>query len=388
MDTINKIRIEPITSKEELCFANVLGNKTFPKELIPTLNINNYINQSLSIGNGDDVGWTGYLQQNSFDYMLGGVVNTPSNAATLKPRFIYGNTPQAYSTKTISKAIIISGGSGYTSTPTVTITGDGSGAVGYAILNAGEVSEIRISQSGQNYTNALITISGGGGVGATATPYITSGQISSNLIYVEAGSIFSKLDPNGSYIGTEFYLKDEVLQLLPQVGDIPVYYSSSLHNQGNTPISTPQTIASKIFIIAPGKSKIGVWHSNIQIRYSVYPINGVSGNDNVTLRLAFEIGEDQSFTSNYSQSYCDFTLKSNTYKSTDFNPTSTAYYPLPLNVKQYVNMINNTASPKNFYFRATLQILSMSTPAQTQMVVQNSSEGINFVLYPSDSLLA
>lgn len=388
MDLINKQRTEPITSKEELCFANVLGNKTFPKELIPTMNINNYIDPTIPTGNGDDVGWTGYLQQNSLDYMLGGTTNTPSNAGALKPRFIYGNTPQAYSTKTISKAIITSGGSGYSTTPAVTITGDGSGAVGYAILNAGQVSEIRINEGGQNYTNATITISGGGGTGATATPYIASGQISSNMIYVEENSIFSNLAPDGKYIGTEFYTKSEVLEMLPQVGNIQVYLPNALHNQGTTPNSTVQTVCSKNFIVPPNTAKIGVWNSNVEIRYIVYPVAGVSGNENVTLRLTLEVDQDITFSFAHPQSYRDFTLKSNTYKTTDFNPTTAGYYTLPFNANQFVNMINNTATPKTFYFRATIQILSMSSPAQTQLIVQNNQEGINFVIYPADSLIA
>jgi hypothetical protein len=82
--------------------------------------------------------------------------------------------------KTIS---LVSGGSGYTSAPSVTITGGGgSGATATATVTGGQVSAITLSPDavtgtarGQGYTAApSITISGGGGSGATAMATIHS----------------------------------------------------------------------------------------------------------------------------------------------------------------------------------------------------------------------
>lgn len=70
------------------------------------------------------------------------------------------------------------GGSGYTSPPTVTINGDGSGASAKAFVSGGSVTKIEIEDSdgvgnaglqfGSGYNEASVTINGGSGSGATA----------------------------------------------------------------------------------------------------------------------------------------------------------------------------------------------------------------------------
>tara|TARA_B100001250_G_scaffold374407_1_gene361216 strand:+ start:2370 stop:5207 length:2838 start_codon:yes stop_codon:yes gene_type:complete len=79
----------------------------------------------------------------------------------------------------VDSITITNGGSGYSSAPTVTITGvtgtsatgtPGSGATATATVTSGAVSAITITASGSGYTNGIaITISGGGGSSATAT---------------------------------------------------------------------------------------------------------------------------------------------------------------------------------------------------------------------------
>ena len=61
-------------------------------------------------------------------------------------------------------------GSGYTSAPTVTISGGGgSGARAIVKVEAGAVTEIKVTHHGTGYTGApTVTITGGGGAGATA----------------------------------------------------------------------------------------------------------------------------------------------------------------------------------------------------------------------------
>ena len=68
----------------------------------------------------------------------------------------------------ISNAVITSGGSGYTSTPTVTITGKGTGATAICTIANGAVTSIAITSSGSGYDQSTnISITGGGGTGAT-----------------------------------------------------------------------------------------------------------------------------------------------------------------------------------------------------------------------------
>lgn len=76
----------------------------------------------------------------------------------------------------IYNAILTSGGSGYTSAPTVTITGDGTGATATATVIGGVVTAINITNNGSGYTLGELTITGGGGTGATGYPIMSPGK--------------------------------------------------------------------------------------------------------------------------------------------------------------------------------------------------------------------
>tara|TARA_Y100001938_G_scaffold135020_1_gene196156 strand:- start:4791 stop:7133 length:2343 start_codon:yes stop_codon:yes gene_type:complete len=71
----------------------------------------------------------------------------------------------------IHRIAVYDQGTGYTSVPTVTISGGGgSGATATAVLTAQKVTSITITNAGTGYTTfPTVTISGGGGSGATAT---------------------------------------------------------------------------------------------------------------------------------------------------------------------------------------------------------------------------
>jgi hypothetical protein len=82
---------------------------------------------------------------------------------------------EGVSTTGVNAITLTSGGSGFTSTPTVTINGNGTGATGYAIICDGSVIAVYLGATGVGYTGSVtITISGGGGIGATATATIGS----------------------------------------------------------------------------------------------------------------------------------------------------------------------------------------------------------------------
>ncbi|MCY2941886.1 MAG: Ig-like domain repeat protein [Planctomycetota bacterium] len=72
---------------------------------------------------------------------------------------------------------VTNGGTGYTSSPTVTITGGGgTGATAIATVVNGVVTEIAVTNGGGGYTGTpTVTITGGAGVGAAATPSLTYG---------------------------------------------------------------------------------------------------------------------------------------------------------------------------------------------------------------------
>jgi hypothetical protein len=68
----------------------------------------------------------------------------------------------------ITEILVTNAGSGYTTQPVVTITGDGFGATAVAKVSNRRIESIQITNRGSGYTRALITISGGNGFGATA----------------------------------------------------------------------------------------------------------------------------------------------------------------------------------------------------------------------------
>ncbi len=79
---------------------------------------------------------------------------------------------------------ITSGGTGYTTAPTISITGGGgSGAAATATVSGGEVTAITITSGGTGYTSApTISITGGGGTGATATATVSGGEVTAIII--------------------------------------------------------------------------------------------------------------------------------------------------------------------------------------------------------------
>jgi hypothetical protein len=80
---------------------------------------------------------------------------------------IIEETPEAFTG--ISDIIVTNPGSGYSSTPTVTITGDGIGATAEAKIVNGKIESFTITNRGINYSRAVLRVEGGGGFGATAT---------------------------------------------------------------------------------------------------------------------------------------------------------------------------------------------------------------------------
>jgi hypothetical protein len=72
----------------------------------------------------------------------------------------------------INSVEILDPGVGYTSEPTVTITGDGFGATARAFILNGKIQRIEILNPGIDYNRAVITITGGGGFGAQVLPVI------------------------------------------------------------------------------------------------------------------------------------------------------------------------------------------------------------------------
>lgn len=72
-------------------------------------------------------------------------------------------------TTTVESILIINPGFGYTSTPIVTILGDGMGATAKATVINGQVNNITITSPGTNYTQAIVQITSTDGNGVLAS---------------------------------------------------------------------------------------------------------------------------------------------------------------------------------------------------------------------------
>ena len=93
-------------------------------------------------------------------------------------------------------------GTGYTTEPTVTITGDGVGAMASATVVNGTIQSITITNRGIDYSRAIVTITGGNGYSAEATAEIDSRTGVLRTIYYDSLSQRQVVD---SDVGTIDY---------------------------------------------------------------------------------------------------------------------------------------------------------------------------------------
>lgn len=98
----------------------------------------------------------------------------------------FEEVPQSFSG--ISSVNVLNPGQNYTETPTVTITGDGTGAIAVANIVNGRLNNIDVVNRGINYTRATITISGGNGFGGTAEAVIDARTGTLSTVYYDTNS--------------------------------------------------------------------------------------------------------------------------------------------------------------------------------------------------------
>ena len=80
-------------------------------------------------------------------------------------------------------------GSGFVTTPSVVIDGDGTGASARALIVNGSVAKIEITSPGTGYTSATARIIGGGGAGATLTVNLQGRNGSLRIYYYDENGI-------------------------------------------------------------------------------------------------------------------------------------------------------------------------------------------------------
>jgi len=107
----------------------------------------------------------------------------------------------------LSEILLTNPGSGYTSTPTVTITGDGVGAKAEAKIVNGKIQSIVITDRGRDYLRANVVISGGGGFGAQAVAILDNRFGNLRLVYFDNNAERQVINPK---IGTINYNTGEL----------------------------------------------------------------------------------------------------------------------------------------------------------------------------------
>jgi hypothetical protein len=138
---------------------SIIGSRSvlrLQKRFLPQLNISRAysIDFSSEISRGTD---SSRLISSQFDVF--------DSVGTIR-RVQIEEIPQSFSG--VTEIQVIDPGSGYTTRPTVTITGDGTGATAEAVIVNGRVISINVINRGINYTRSIVTISGGNGFGASA----------------------------------------------------------------------------------------------------------------------------------------------------------------------------------------------------------------------------
>lgn len=127
----------------------------------------------------------------------------------------------------IEKIDIVNGGVNYTTVPTVTIVGDGTGAKGIAKLYGGRVASIEMTNKGVNYTRATVSLSGETGSGVVVDPVLQSrvGTLRTYYINANGQKVFVNTDA-----GTVDYDNGEVVlkSLLPVSVDSNSYYEPNV----------------------------------------------------------------------------------------------------------------------------------------------------------------
>ena len=110
----------------------------------------------------------------------------------------FDEIPQSFSG--VSSIGVINPGKDYTSSPTITISGDGVGATAAATIVNGAIESIQIVNRGIDYTRATVTITGGGEYGATAEVILDgrTGQI--RTVYYDVNSQRQIINENAGTI--------------------------------------------------------------------------------------------------------------------------------------------------------------------------------------------
>lgn len=163
--------------------------------------------------------------------------------ANIERQVFIEEVPESYTG--VGSVVVLDAGSNYTNTPTVTISGDGTGATAYAKVVNRRVTEIIVTNKGYNYTRATVSIQGEG-VGATAFAKVENNYGTLRTFYYKSNGEKVIVNENA---GTIDYLNGivELTSLLTNSVILNSFYDEN--------VLTVNTVAADE-IIYPSRSRI------------------------------------------------------------------------------------------------------------------------------------
>ena len=128
---------------------------------------------------------------------------------------------QSFSSNSVYKINVTNGGSGYTSPPTITILGTGTGATAHATVTADAITDITVTNGGSGYVTDPTSLSfptivigvTGTGTGATATVEMINSDITFSIFNTETQlyeNFTSTIDQSGIGFGALAFINDGI----------------------------------------------------------------------------------------------------------------------------------------------------------------------------------
>lgn len=134
------------------------------------------------------------------------------DSENIERKIFFEEVPEAFTG--IDSISITNPGHDYETTPTITITGDGTGATAQAYIVNGKIDRIEIVERGSNYTRATVAITGGKGSEGAATPVLENNNGTLRTFYYKSNGEKVIVNDNA---GNIFYTegKIEIIDFLP-----------------------------------------------------------------------------------------------------------------------------------------------------------------------------
>ena len=158
------------------------------KRFVPTLNASTPYT----------INFNSSLRRGTIGNKLTSTTFTVADSSGVNREVQFDEIPQSFSG--VSSIQVTNPGAGFTSQPTITIDGDGTGANASAVIVNGKIQSIEMVNRGIDYTRATVTITGGGGFGATASAVIDGRTGTIRTVYYDSFAQRQVVDENAGEI--------------------------------------------------------------------------------------------------------------------------------------------------------------------------------------------